>query len=318
MKLIKVAAGVVNQTPLAWDDNRNHLLAAIECAKADGVSILCLPEMCITGYGCEDAFHSPGLQLMAWDVLQEILPATQGMIVSLGIPLAFQNAIYNTACLVADGKILGFVGKRFLAGDGLHYEPRWFKPWPEGCQVEFVRDGQTYKLGDLYFDCGGVRIGFEICEDAWVADRPGDKLSRRGVEVILNPSASHFALGKLEVRQRFVLEGSRAFGVSYLYANLMGNEAGRAIYDGGALIASGGKLCAVGPRFLYQDFHVTTATIDIDQTRMQQARIGSFSPMLSSTNPGCITAPFAYPSLEPTAKIPNTAAWEIGPHIKEE
>ena len=40
------------------------------------------------------------------------------------------------------------------------------------------------------------------------------------------------------LRRRLVLEGSRAFGVGYLYANLLGNEAGRAIYDGDALVAS--------------------------------------------------------------------------------
>ena len=65
--------------------------------------------------------------------------------------------------------------------------------------------------------------------------------------MILNPSASHFAFGKHAVRQRFVLEGSRAFQVSYIYANLLGNEAGRAIYDGDAMIASAGRLLASGP-----------------------------------------------------------------------
>ncbi len=74
---------------------------------------------------------------------------------------------------------------------------------------------------------GGVSIGFEICEDAWVANRPGASLSLHGVDVILNPSASHFAFGKHDVRKRFVLEGSRAFGCTYVYANLLGNEAGR-------------------------------------------------------------------------------------------
>ena len=44
--------------------------------------------------------------------------------------------------------------------------------------------------------------------------------------------------GKHDIRRRLVLEGSRAFGVSYVYANLVGNEAGRAIYDGDALIAT--------------------------------------------------------------------------------
>ena len=33
------------------------------------VSVLCLPELCITGYGCEDAFFSPGLQRTAIEVL---------------------------------------------------------------------------------------------------------------------------------------------------------------------------------------------------------------------------------------------------------
>ncbi len=138
---------------------------------------------------------------------------------------------------------LGFVAKQFLAGDGIHYEPRWFKPWPAGRRATRRRSkAATIRSATSIFDCGGVRIGFEICEDAWVANRPGGDLSLHGVDVILNPSASHFAFGKIEVRQRFVLEGSRAFGVSYVYANLLGNEAGRAIYDGGALIASGGKL----------------------------------------------------------------------------
>ena len=65
-----------------------------------------------------------------------------------------------------------------------------------------------------------------------------------------------------------MLEGSRAFGVSYVYANLLGNEAGRVIYDGGALIASGGKLLAAGPRFSFADRPVTTAVVDVDATRM--------------------------------------------------
>src|SRR6185295_868648 len=147
----------------------------------------------------------------------------------LGLPLQHHNGIFNAACLVVDGKILGFVAKRFLAGDGIHYEPRWFKPWPGGIQNRVQLDGEEYPIGDLHFDVGGVKIGFEICEDAWVANRPGTALALKGVDIILNPSASHFAFGKLEVRKRFVLEGSRAFGVSYVYANLLGNESGRAI-----------------------------------------------------------------------------------------
>ena len=126
-----------------------------------------------------------------------------------------------------------------------------------------------------------MRIGFEICEDAWVADRPGGKLARHGVDLILNPSASHFAFGKHEIRKRFVTEGSRAFNVGYVYANLLGNESGRAIYDGDAMIAQAGKLLVTGPRFSYADWHVTQAVVDIDAIRMSRARTGSYRPTIT-------------------------------------
>src|SRR5262245_5419715 len=173
MKLIRVGAAVINTTPLDWDGNLEKILGAIKSASAGGVSILCLPELCITGYGCEDAFHAPGTQQMALEVLREVIPQTRGMIVSLGLPILHSGGLFNTACLIADGKILGFVGKQNLAGEGIHYEPRWFKPWPAGVANETHFDGAEYPIGDLIFDCGGIRLGYEICEDAWVAGRPG-------------------------------------------------------------------------------------------------------------------------------------------------
>lgn len=318
MQLLKVGAAVLNQTPLAWDSNKSHILSAIELARRERVSLLCLPELCTSGYGCEDAFLSPAVQRMALTLLAEILPGTKGIVASIGLPLLHNNALYNTACLVADGRILGFTAKRFLAGDGIHYEPRWFKPWPVGRQAVVEFQGQEFPLGDIYFEVGGIKIGFEICEDAWVANRPGGELARRGVDVILNPSASHFAFAKAEVRRRFVLEGSRAFGVSYVYANLLGNEAGRAIYDGGALIASAGQLLAAGPRFSFAEFGVTSALIDIDATRMARARSGSFLPEFSDSTSNCIQAEFDFPLQEFEPTLDRHAAWETGAAVKEE
>jgi NAD+ synthase (glutamine-hydrolysing) len=317
MQLVKVAAAVLNQTPLDWEGNKARILAAIEQARTEQVSVLCLPELCITGYGCEDAFHAPGLHATALAVLHEILPSTRGIIVSLGLPLLYQHGLFNTACLAVDGKIVGFAAKRFLAGDGIHYEPRWFKPWPAGHRAEISLSGQSYPLGDIHFDCGGIKLGFEICEDAWVANRPGSDLALRSVDMILNPSASHFAFGKAEVRRRFVLEGSRAFGVSYLYANLLGNEAGRAVYDGDAMIASSGELLATVPRFSFADFQLTTALVDVDATRMKQARTSSFRPSLED-GADCVRAAFDFPTHEPEAKPLIQPSWESGPFVKEE
>ena len=317
MKRIKVAAGILNQTALDWDNNQGNIIAAINEAKAQDASVLCLPEMCIPGYGCEDALQSKSTQELSLDVLQQLLEHTKNIAVCVGLPLRYRNGLFNAVALLVDGVIAGFVAKRFLAGDGLHYEPRWFKPWPVGVCTEVTLRGKSYPLGDYHFDCGGVKLGFEICEDAWVSNRPGIRLAQRAVDIILNPSASHFAFNKLSTRQRFVLEGSRAFGVTYAYANLVGNAAGRAIYDGGALIASGGELLASGPRFCFDNARVTCALVDIDLARSRQQRLTSFVPDFESEG-DCVkvSLDFAVPSVTLESTTPE--AWELSPYLKEE
>src|SRR5690606_14936193 len=122
----------------------------------------CLPELCITGYGCEDAFLSPGVWQLAADVLQEIVPETESIVVSVGLPFPYRGELFNAACLLADRRILGLVGKQNLAGQGLHYEPRWFKAWPNDTVAQVMLGDAQVPLGDLIFELGGIRIGFEI------------------------------------------------------------------------------------------------------------------------------------------------------------
>jgi NAD+ synthase (glutamine-hydrolysing) len=323
VKWIKVGAAVLNQTPLDWKANQRNIEAALDEADRRGVSLLCLPELCTTGYGCDDAFQSPGVQQSALDMLFEVMPKTQGKVVALGLPLQYRKALFDAVAVIADAKLLGFVAKRYLAGDGLYYEPRWFKPWPERRLGEIDLGGATYPIGDLFFVCDGVNIGFEICEEAWVARRPGASLAARGVDILLNPSASHFSFGKHEVRRRFVQEGSRAFGVAYIYSNLAGNASGRMIFDGGALIAADGNLLAEGPRFSFAEMSLTTAAVDVDDIRLRQVRTGSFQPDFEP-HPGerIVAADFRFPDAdsfaedqaEPDAPLP----WQILAEDKEE
>ncbi len=323
MRNIKVAAAAVNQLPLDWEGNARRLRAVLDQAREAGVGVLCLPEMCITGYGCEDNFHARYVVDTAWEELTALLPATRGLVASFGLPLRYRNGLFNGAVLVADGAVVGVVCKRHLAGDGVHYEPRWFKPWPADVHARVeLPGGAEVPVGDLHFTVGGpggdpVRIGFEICEDAWVAQRPGGELARQGVDVILNPSASHFAFGKHEVRRRFVVEGSRAFGVTYVYANLLGNEAGRVIYDGGLLVAQGGQELARGRRFSFREFELVSAVVDLDRTRTSQRRTASFQPDVGSRGDELRVA-FDIPEAEAAPAAGAPEPWELGPRAKEE
>ena len=275
MRTIKVAAACLNQTPMDWRGNLSRICPVLAEAREAGVDALCLPELALTGYGCEDMFLAPATVERAQQMLAELVAETEGMIVSVGLPWRHHHSVYNVVALIANGELLGLSAKQHLAGDGVHYEPRWFSPWPEGEVVKVPWLDAEVPMGDLLYDVGGVRLGFEICEDAWVADRPGAKLAPYGVDLIMSPCASHFAFGKQRVRERFVLEGSRAYGCAYLYANLLGNESGRMIFDGGAMIASGGELLAYGKRLSFADHTLTIADVDIELNRTKNAAVAS-------------------------------------------
>jgi NAD+ synthase (glutamine-hydrolysing) len=314
MNLIKVGAGVVNQTPLAWQSNKNNIIKCIEQAKTEGVSLLCMPELCITGYGCEDMFFSQNTIENAQESLLDIVEYTADIIVVVGLPIRLNNHIFNVACIIANKQIRGFVCKKHLANNGIHYETRWFQAWPIGEKAELKINGIAYPVGDYIFDIDGVKIGFEICEDAWIANRPGRDLYLKGVDIILNPTASHFSFYKTNTRERFIQDGSRAFGVAYIYANLLGNESGRAIFDGDAMIAQAGEMLVSGTRFSYKDHYLLTGIIDLEKGRLEQAQ----NKLNYSTVANKISFDFNFPEIAPIKNKYELEHWEAKGYQKEE
>ncbi|MCU0470405.1 MAG: NAD(+) synthase [Arcicella sp.] len=313
MNLIKVAAGVVNQTPLAWEHNKKNIIDCIEEAKNQDISLLCLPELCITGYGCEDMFFAQSTCDSALEILDDIVSHTSSIAVCVGLPIRVANHVYNAACLIVNKQIRGFVCKKNLANNGIHYETRWCQAWPVGERTEMRIGEFTYPVGDLIFDVGGVKIGFEICEDAWIANRPGRDLYLQGCDIIMNPTASHFSFFKTQTRERLVQDGSRAFGVAYIYANLLGNESGRAIFDGDAMIAQAGEMLVSGTRFSYKDHYLTTAVIDLDKIRLEQLQ-----NKLTFKASMPVSVLFDFPEIAPIKNVYAMEPWEANGFQKEE
>ncbi len=271
MDIIRIAAATVNQTPLDWEGNFRRIKDLIENAKKSGVGLLSFPELCITGYGCEDAFHNLHTIKKAEELLTKLIEATQGIAVLLGLPVIIENRLYNAAALVQDCRLCGLNIKKILPREGVHYENRWFNPWPFERAVSVTLCGQQVQAGDLYYKFGAIGVGVEICEEAW-ADEASFVRYADHVEVVLNPSASHFAIGKYDVRQRLVLNRSRANNVHYVYSNLLGLEAGRVIFDGGAMVAEAGTLALAGPRFGFHDGSLTIYDLDMDLARTAKIR----------------------------------------------
>lgn len=315
---LNVAAASINTTALAIQENQQRIVQCIKEADALGVELVVLPELCLSGYGCEDMFLSQGFNHACLASLVEISGCVpEGMVVSVGLPyLSPEGAVYNACALLASNQIIGLACKSRLAKDGVHYEPRWFTSWPAGVRQTVTINDSEVPIGDVVFELAGIRVGYEICEDAWGASRPGQRYFEQGVDILLNPSASHFAIGKHPQRMQLVKEGSRAFGCVYIYANLMGCEAGRIVYDGGNLIASEGELVKLGERFSFKPYHLTIATVDVEANRairVLRAHQPYTSPGLSPHSvPGfafrarsvvSINAPQPLPVVEPLSDV---------------
>jgi NAD+ synthase (glutamine-hydrolysing) len=257
MSPIKIAGAPINQTPLDWKGNFDRIVSAIDLAKKEGVEILCFPELSLTGYGSEDLFLSYWYPQKAVSHLLALLPFCTDITVIVGLPIRIQDQVYNTVAVIENSEIKGIVAKQFLAIDGVHYEFRWFTPWQANRVIDLEIDGKSYPFGDLTFFYKDIHYGFEICEDAWRGDdRPGYRLYDRKVDLIFNPSASHFAMGKTHERKDLITKSSAIFDCYYCYVNLLGNEAGRMIFDGETLLSKSGELLSRNQLLSYQDFQV--------------------------------------------------------------
>ncbi|SHG75759.1 NAD+ synthase (glutamine-hydrolysing) [Chryseolinea serpens] len=274
---MKIGGATVNQIPFDWDHNSANIIDAIHEGIRQQVKILCLPELCITGYGCEDLFLSDWLSERAWQELLRIREHCDNITVSVGLPIRLGGITYNGACVISNKAIKGITLKQNLARDGVHYEPRWFNNWTKNETREVDYHGERIVVGDLMYTIDGIRLGFEICEDAWRKhNRPGYRLYDRGVDLIFNPSASHYAMGKSLLREdEVVTEGSSKFHCVYVFANLLGNEAGRMIYDGDIIIGQHGKLVGVNKRLSFKPYNLMATEINFREPEKTEILISS-------------------------------------------
>ncbi|MFW7379427.1 MAG: nitrilase-related carbon-nitrogen hydrolase [Oligoflexus sp.] len=275
MDILRVAASTLNQVPMDWSGNQQRIIEKIHAAREQHAALILFPELCITGYNCEDMFFSLHTARKAEECVLAIAKHTQDIVTVLGLPVYYQGAMYNCAVFVQNGKVIGLNPKKVLPREGVHYETRWFEAWRFGVRETAVFGGQDVPIGDLRYQFGDVGVGVEICEEAWDSEGAAAAHALAGTELIVNPSASHFALGKYQVRETLVADASRSMRVHYLYTNLVGLESGRLIYDGGILLGECGTITARGHRFSFSDGDLFVRDIDLNTPRVTKLRFRS-------------------------------------------
>lgn len=267
---IKVADCIYNAAQVCLELDR-----ALEA----GAKLIVFPELCLTGYTCQDLFWQELLLEEARRALKQVVSHTRGKdaLVFVGLPWERKNKLYNVAAAISNGRLLGLVPKLHLPNYAEFYEARHFEPGNE--QVEWIDcEGQRVPFGTRQlFVCEeieGLAVAAEICEDLWVPCPPSNEHATAGAMVIVNLSASDETTGKDIYRKELVGGQSARLVCGYLYASAgEGESTTDLVFGGHSLIYENGLLLKESRRFANETIY---GDLDIHRLRGERRRMTTF------------------------------------------
>lgn len=276
---IKVAAATPKIVVGDVWHNVDEIKQKIDEASERGAKIVVFPELCITGYSCQDLFLQNALLKGALDGLYEIAQYTDGlhMLVFVGLPFRYKNCLYNVAAAVNDGQVLALIPKTHIPNYAEFYEARYFaRGEKEPVPVALFED--EIPLGtDILFETDampGLMVAAEICEDVWAPNPPGTSHAMAGANVLVNLSASDELVGKAEYRQMLLKATSARLLAGYILAGAGEGESTQdVVYGGHNLIAENGLILASSDRF---ESGITYADLDVEKLQAERVRMNTF------------------------------------------
>ena len=224
-------------------------------AAEHGAKIVVFPELCITGYTCNDLFLQELLLEKAKEALLTIAEET-GQLETLflvGLPVDKDGRLYNVAAVLYRGRILGMIPKKNIPMYAEFYEGRHFTPGEETV-TEYRLGKQVIPFGsNLLFRCEELPelvLGCELCEDLWVAEPPSTSHALMGATVIANLSASNETVSKDDYRTLLIKASSARLLCGYIYTSAGEGESTQDLVFGGHnIIAENGTTLASSDRF---------------------------------------------------------------------
>ena len=252
---LKVAAITPNVRVADVEFNCNEICKCIEEAAGKKVKLMVFPELCITGYTCQDLFFQDRLLEATKEALLKIAKHSQGVdaLIFVGLPLSVDAKLYNVAAALCNGEILGIVPKTFLPNYNEFYEARHFYSGRELDTVINIGGRAVQISRNILFECNEMpsfRVASELCEDLWVPDPPSTAHCLAGATVIANLSASNEIIGKSRYRRNLVSSQSARLVCAYLYASAGPGESTQdVVYSGHNIIAENGNVLCESGRF---------------------------------------------------------------------
>ena len=278
---VKVAAAVPAVKVADVDYNIQQIESIIAQAEGRGVEVIVFPELCITGYTCQDLFKEQLLLDRAESGIITLLDFTRKLdIISIvGLPVVINGLLYNCAAVIQGGQLLGIVPKTYLPNYAEFYEKRWFASAQDMNPVTCIYAGNTISVSaepKVFVTSDGMKFGVEICEDVWAPIPPSNNLALSGADIIFNLSASNELIGKHAYLKSLLAQQSARTISGYVYASSgFGESTQDVVYGGNAIIYENGQLLVEGDRFSFSP-QIQQCQIDIEKLRVERRQNTTF------------------------------------------
>mgnify|MGYP001139290629 CR=1 FL=1 len=280
---IKVAAVTPDIRVADCEYNAEQICKKMKEAAALGSKIIVFPELCITGYTCEDLFWQEVLLNGAKDALDQIRKESREIdaLVFVGLPWEWKGKLYNVAAAICHGRLLGLVPKKNLPNYSEFYEMRHFEPANEELDyIEYPGEEEQewipFGIQQIFYcpQMEGLTVAAEICEDLWVPQPPSITHAIAGANVIVNLSASDEITGKDSYRRNLVGGQSARLVCGYIYADAgEGESSTDLVFAGHNLIAENGSILSQSERFHNE---MTMSELDLGRLVSERRRMGTF------------------------------------------
>mgnify|MGYP000186337754 FL=1 len=272
---IKVAPAIPSVKVADCSYNVQQIESLIAMAEGKGVEVIVFPELCITGYTCQDLFKQTLLLEQAETSVLMLLDFTRKLdIISIvGVPVVVGDLLLNCAAVIQKGDLLGLVPKTYLPNYSEFYEKRWFASSQDLQPSEIRFAGNKIVVTPqptLFRTCDGAMFGVEICEDVWAPVPPSCNLALSGADIIFNLSASDELIGKHDYLKGLLAQQSARMISGYVYSGCgFGESTQDVVYGGNAIAYENGQLLAESERFAL-DSQLIITQIDVEKIRNER------------------------------------------------
>ncbi len=247
-----------------------------------GAAYAVCPELGISAYSCGDLFHSQALQEDAAEALAGLIDDLKDsdMLVSVGMPMATDGMLFNTAVTFYNGRIVAVVPKSYLPTYREFYEQRFFARACQALNPVVRLCGQEAPFGTDILIRSARMPGFvlhtDVCEDIWVPVPPGTLAALAGATVLANLSASNITIGKADYRRMLAAGSSgKNIAVQLYSAAGFGESTTDQAWDGQGIIAERGTILRESVRFQTNGTHIV-ADVDLKTLELDRMRQNSF------------------------------------------